>query len=67
MKKIFITGGAGFIANTIIKRLIETHEITVYDNFERDTLSSSGLGEHKNLTIIRGDILDYEKLYSSMK
>ena len=67
MKKIFITGGAGFIANTIIKRLIETHEITVYDNFERDTLSSSGLGEHTNLTIIRGDILDYEKLYSSMK
>ena len=67
MKKIFITGGAGFIANTIIKRLIETHEITIYDNFERDTLSSSGLGEHKNLTIIRGDILDYEKLYSSMK
>ena len=67
MKKIFITGGAGFIANTIIKRLIETHEITIYDNFERDTLSSSGLGEHTNLTIIRGDILDYEKLYSSMK
>ena len=28
MKKIFITGGAGFIANTIIKRLINTHLIT---------------------------------------
>lgn len=67
MKKIFITGGAGFIANTIIKRLIDTHEITVYDNFERDTLSSSGLGDHSNLTIVRGDILDYEKLYSSME
>ena len=67
MKKVLVTGGAGFIANTIIKILIETHEITVYDNFERDTLSSSGLGEHTNLTIIRGDILDYEKLYSSMK
>ena len=66
MKKIFITGGAGFIANTIIKRFIKTHEITVYDNFERDTLSSSGLSNHKNLTIIKGDILDYDKLFNSI-
>tara|TARA_R100000900_G_scaffold139603_1_gene119323 strand:- start:524 stop:1495 length:972 start_codon:yes stop_codon:yes gene_type:complete len=66
MKKIFITGGAGFIANTIIKRFIKTHKITVYDNFERDTLSSSGLSGHKNLTIIKGDILDYDKLSISM-
>ena len=55
-KKVLITGGAGFIANTIIKRFVETHKIIVYDNFERDTLSSSGLGAHKNLTIIKGDI-----------
>jgi UDP-glucose 4-epimerase len=66
MKKIFITGGAGFIANTIIKRFIKTHKITVYDNFERDTLSSSGLSDHENLTIIKGDILDYDKLSMSM-
>jgi len=66
MKKIFITGGAGFIANTIIKRFIKTHEIIVYDNFERDTLSSSGLSNHKNLTIIKGDILDYSTLLESM-
>jgi|TARA_R110001592_G_scaffold64801_2_gene199050 UDP-glucose 4-epimerase len=66
MKKIFITGGAGFIANTIIKRLINTHKISVYDNFERDTLTSSGLSDHENLTIIKGDILDYDKLFESM-
>ena len=66
MKKIFITGGAGFIANTIIKRLINTHKISVYDNFERDTLTSSGLSNHENLTIIKGDILDYDKLFASM-
>ena len=66
MKKIFITGGAGFIANTIIKRFIKNHKITIYDNFERDTLSSSGLSDHNNLTIIKGDILDYDKLLASM-
>ena len=39
----------------------------MYDNFERDTLSSSGLSKHKNLTIIKGDILDYQKLLVSME
>jgi UDP-glucose 4-epimerase len=31
-KRIFITGGAGFIANTLIKRLADKNEITVFDN-----------------------------------
>lgn len=67
MKNIFITGGAGFIANTLISKLIDTYNITVYDNFERDTLSSSKVHNHKNLTIIKGDVLDYDTLLSSMK
>ena len=66
MKNIFITGGAGFIANTIITRLIDTHNITVYDNFERDTLSSSKVSNHKNLTIVKGDVLDYDALFEAM-
>lgn len=67
MKNIFITGGAGFIANTLISKLIDTHNITVYDNFERDTLSSSKVYNHKNLTIVKGDVLDYDTLLLSMK
>jgi UDP-glucose 4-epimerase len=65
-KKIFITGGAGFIANTLIKRLIEDNEITVYDNFYRDTLTGSGFANHANMTVIKGDVLDLELLCSSM-
>jgi len=66
-KKIFITGGAGFIANTLIANLIGDNFIIVYDNFHRDTLSSSKYANHQNLKIIKGDVLDYEKLESSMK
>lgn len=66
-KKIFITGGAGFIANTLIKNLINNNEITVYDNFHRDTLTSSGYADHKNITIIKGDVLDFNHLKESMK
>lgn len=66
-KNIFITGGAGFIANTLIQRLIEKNKITVYDNFHRDTLTGSGYANHPNLSIIKGDVLDFDLLCSSMK
>ena len=65
-KKIFITGGAGFIANTLIKYYVEKNKIIVYDNFHRDTLSDSGLASHANVTIIKGDVLDLPFLTSSM-
>ena len=66
-KKVFITGGAGFIANTIISRLINDNHITIYDNFHRDTLTGSGYGTHLNIEIIKGDVLDYEKVLDSMR
>ncbi|MBT1700911.1 NAD-dependent epimerase/dehydratase family protein [Fulvivirgaceae bacterium PWU4] len=66
-KNIFITGGAGFIANTLIKKLIEDNKITVYDNFHRDTLTASGYANHPNIKIIKGDVLDAAHLTASMQ
>jgi UDP-glucose 4-epimerase len=66
-KKIFITGGAGFIANTLIKHYINDNKIVVYDNFHRDTLTSSNVASHPNLTIIKGDVLDLAALTNAMK
>lgn len=66
-KRIFITGGAGFIANTLIKRLADKNEITVFDNFARDTLTESGYANHANVSVIRGDVLDYPSLEKSLK
>lgn len=65
-KNIFITGGAGFIANSLIQNLIENNKITAYDNFHRDTLTNSAFAEHENLTVIRGDVLDADLLTDSM-
>lgn len=61
-KKIFITGGAGFIATNLIKRLIAKNKIYAFDNFSRNALEGSGLENHPNLNIIKGDIFDYEFL-----
>jgi len=66
-KVIFITGGAGFIANTLIKQYIEFNKIVVYDNFHRDTLSNSGYLDHPNIKVIKGDVLDFDLLCESMK
>ena len=66
-KKIFITGGAGFIANKLISKYIENNIIIVYDNFSRDTLTTSKYYNHKNLNIIRGDVLNFDLLVQSME
>ena len=65
-KTIFITGGAGFIANTLIKHYFENNKIIIYDNFTRDTLTGSGLKDNPNVKVIKGDVLDYEFLSKSM-
>lgn len=65
-KTIFITGGAGFIANTLIKHYVANNKIVVYDNFHRDTLTASGLSDHPNVNIVKGDVLDFELLKNSM-
>lgn len=66
-KKIFITGGAGFIANTLISRLVDKNQVVVYDNFHRDTLSASPYANHGNLKIVKGDVLDADMITDAMK
>jgi UDP-glucose 4-epimerase len=61
-KRIFVTGGAGFIGTTLARELVERNEIVAYDNLHRDSLSGTDLGEHENYTLVQGDILDAEAL-----
>ncbi|ODS09938.1 NAD-dependent epimerase/dehydratase family protein [Vibrio scophthalmi] len=61
-KKIFITGGAGFIGSTLIGKLVEDNEIVAFDNLDRNTLKSQSFYGHKNLNLVEGNVLDREKL-----
>ncbi len=65
-KTYFITGGAGFIANVLMRHLVADHRVVVYDNFARDTLTGSDLNGHPNISVVRGDVLDYEQLKAAM-
>lgn len=67
-KRIFVTGGAGFIGSTIISSLIEHNDITAFDNLTRNTLKDlPALLHHPNLTLIEGDVLDVRLLAKAMK
>jgi UDP-glucose 4-epimerase len=66
-KKIFITGGAGFIGSTLIGCLIDDNKITAYDNFRRDALHGKPYADHQNLAIVNGDVLDLQLLRKSME
>ena len=61
-KRLFITGGTGFIGSSIAERLIENNHITVYDNFNKNLIENTPLFNHPNLTVINGDVLDYDKM-----
>jgi nucleoside-diphosphate-sugar epimerase len=66
-KRIFITGGAGFIASHLIERLIEDHSIVVYDNLLRNALRYTAIQNHPNLHFVSGDVLNADQLAAAMQ
>ncbi len=59
-KRIFITGGAGFIGTTVARELVDANTIVAFDNLHRDALTGNALAAHENFTLVQGDILDAE-------
>jgi nucleoside-diphosphate-sugar epimerase len=59
-KRIFITGGAGFIGTTLARRLVDDNEIVALDNLHRDALSGTALAEHPNFFFHQADVLDLD-------
>jgi UDP-glucose 4-epimerase len=57
-KRIFVTGGAGFIGSTLIGRLVDHNEIVAFDNLARNTLRHQAFAGHPNLRLVEGDVLD---------
>ena len=66
-KKIFITGGAGFIGSTLIGRLVDQNQIVAFDNLARNSLKDKAFKNHPNLKLVEGDILDYPSLAQAME
>ena len=54
--KILVVGGAGYVGGGIVDKLMNNHDVTVYDSLIYET------SYRKKVNFIFGDIRDYEKL-----
>lgn len=67
MKKILITGGAGYIGSVLSKYLLDKgYSVTVLDNFRYNQNSLLNCCYDENFTVIRGDVRDEHTLASSL-
>jgi len=64
MKKIFITGGAGYVGSSLVPKLLSLgYKVIVFDLM---IYGIDVLPDHENLTIIKGDIRNTELLEKNL-
>lgn len=63
LKKILITGGAGYIGSVLCTELVRLgHTVTVIDKLEYDTNSLNHLFLYKNFRLIKEDMFKVKNL-----
>lgn len=71
IKKILITGGAGFIGSNVAARLVsENYQVTILDNFNPQIHGETNelpLPLRDRVKLIKGDITDTETLYNALE
>lgn len=68
MKKILVTGGAGYVGSVLLPLLLEEDfEVTVYDSLLYGGSSLIPFVSNKKFTFVKGDIRDKETLEKSLK
>ena len=56
MKKVLVTGGAGYVGSVLVPKLLEAgYTVVVYDLM---IFGSNGIGSHQNLQKVTGDLRD---------
>jgi UDP-glucose 4-epimerase len=66
-KRFLVTGGAGFIGSSIVRRLLnDGHEVSVMDNFSTGRRSNLA-GIEDDIRLYEGDLRSYERVHNSVK
>jgi len=67
MKRILITGGAGYIGSVLTSKLLKLgFEIVVLDTFFYTDIGVRSLLDHPSLSVVKGDIRDRSALKASL-
>ena len=66
-KKVFISGGAGFIGSSLAERLADQNRVVLYDNLHRNALRRTSLLNHANIDFQEGDVLDGAAVAKAME
>ena len=67
MKKVLITGAAGYIGSELIQFLLEDHEVIALDNLMYDKTSLLRYASHPSFSFVKGDVRNHDLLTSLMK
>ena len=68
IRRILITGGAGFIGTHLAERFCTDFEVVLFDNFSRDSLTlAPHLSTHPNVTVMSGDVLNPDSVKKALK
>lgn len=59
LKRVFVTGGAGYVGAVLVPKLLEAgHEVTVLDLFLYGAHVLDAVKDHPGLKLVRGDLRD---------
>ena len=66
--KVLVTGAAGYLGSILVPALLRAgHRVTALDNFTYHQTSLLDVCYHENLTVIRGDVRDRERMRDWIK
>jgi nucleoside-diphosphate-sugar epimerase len=67
MRKVLITGGAGYIGSTLVRHFLEDSEVTVVDSLMYDKTSLLGYVSNPRFKFLKGDVRNYEDMSKLVK